>query len=144
MVYVFKNWKLLFENICGNTCGWKSTLKCVKCCLKSENSCLKTLTKHPQNHSISFFARDLDRDIVLLELFVYILASTTIVWLCYTRSPALRVLVSLSQTSTYSLGNQKMWEAMLIEVSFYPQALPQNLITEYSTCWNAPIDTIIP
>ena len=23
LVYVFKNWKLLFENICKNTCGWK-------------------------------------------------------------------------------------------------------------------------
>ena len=48
LVYVFKNWKLLFENICGNTCGWKSALKYVKCCLKTENGCLKTLTKHPQ------------------------------------------------------------------------------------------------
>ena len=24
LVYVFKNWKLLFENICRNMCGWKS------------------------------------------------------------------------------------------------------------------------
>ena len=24
LVYVFKNWKLLFENICENTCEWKS------------------------------------------------------------------------------------------------------------------------
>ena len=47
LVHVFKNWKLLFENICGNTCGWKNALKCVKCCLKTENSCLKTQTKHP-------------------------------------------------------------------------------------------------
>ena len=46
LVHVFKNWKLLFENICGNTCGWKSVLKCVKCCLKTENGCLKTQTKH--------------------------------------------------------------------------------------------------
>ena len=42
LVCVFKNWKLLFKNICGNTCGWKSALKCVKCCLKTENCCLKT------------------------------------------------------------------------------------------------------
>ena len=50
LVHVFKNWKLLFENICGNTCGWKSALKCVKCCLKIENSCLKSQTKHPPKH----------------------------------------------------------------------------------------------
>ena len=49
LVHMFKNWKLLFKNICGNTCGWKSTLKCVKCCLKTENYCLKLLTKHPLN-----------------------------------------------------------------------------------------------
>ena len=42
LVHVFKNWKLLFENICGNTCGWKSVLKCVKCCLKTKNCCLKS------------------------------------------------------------------------------------------------------
>ena len=47
LVCVFKNWKLLFKNICGNTCGWKSVLKCVKCCLKTENGCLKSQTKHP-------------------------------------------------------------------------------------------------
>ena len=47
LVCVFKNWKLLFKNIYGNTCGWKSVLKCVKCCLKTENGCLKTQTKHP-------------------------------------------------------------------------------------------------
>ena len=47
LVCVFKNWKMLFENIYGNTCGWKSVLKCVKCCLKTENCCLKTQTKHP-------------------------------------------------------------------------------------------------
>ena len=52
LVYVFKNWKLLFENICGNTCGWKSTLKYVKYCLKIENSCLKAQTKHPLNFCI--------------------------------------------------------------------------------------------
>ena len=45
LVYVFKNWKLLFENICENMCGWKNTLKCVKYCLKIENDCLKTQTK---------------------------------------------------------------------------------------------------
>ena len=38
---------MLFKNICGNTCGWKSALKCVKCCLKTENGGLKSLTKHP-------------------------------------------------------------------------------------------------
>ena len=43
---MFKNWKLLFKNICGNTYGWKNALKCVKCCLKIENDCLKSLTKH--------------------------------------------------------------------------------------------------
>ena len=47
MVYVFKNWKLLFENICGNMCEWKSALKCVKYCLKTKNGCLKIQTKHP-------------------------------------------------------------------------------------------------
>ena len=47
LVYVFKNWKMLFENIYENTCGWKSALKCVKCCLKTENGCLKSQTKHP-------------------------------------------------------------------------------------------------
>ena len=49
LVYVFKNWKLLFENIYGNTYGWKNVLKYVKCCLKTENGCLKTQTKHPLN-----------------------------------------------------------------------------------------------
>ena len=49
LVYVFKNWKLLFKNIYGNTCRWKSVLKWVKCCLKTENGCLKTQTKHPLN-----------------------------------------------------------------------------------------------
>ena len=38
---------MLFENICGNTCGWKNVWKCVKCCLKTENYYLKTQTKHP-------------------------------------------------------------------------------------------------
>ena len=47
LVCVFKNWKLLFKNICGSTCGWKSVLKCVKCCLKTENGYLKIQTKHP-------------------------------------------------------------------------------------------------
>ena len=40
LVHVFKNWKLLFENIYKNMCGWKNALKCVK-------YCLKTQTKHP-------------------------------------------------------------------------------------------------
>ena len=47
LVHVFKNWKLLFENFCGNTCGWKSVLKYVKCCLKTKNDCSKIQTKHP-------------------------------------------------------------------------------------------------
>ena len=50
LVCVFKNWKLLSKNICGNTCGWKSVLKCVKYCLKTENGCLKIQTKHPVSH----------------------------------------------------------------------------------------------
>ena len=54
LVHVFKNWKLLFENIFGNTCGWKSALKCVKCCLKTKNSCLKLQTKHPHNYVFIF------------------------------------------------------------------------------------------
>ena len=49
MVHVFKNWKLLFENIYGNTCEWKSMWKYVKCCLKTKNGCLKIQTKHPIN-----------------------------------------------------------------------------------------------
>ena len=55
LVCVFKNWKLLFKNIYGNTCGWKNVLKCVKCCLKTENSCLKTQTKHPLKVECFFF-----------------------------------------------------------------------------------------
>ena len=47
LVHVFKNWKLLFENICWNTCWWKNVWKYVKCYLKTENCCLKTQTKHP-------------------------------------------------------------------------------------------------
>ena len=53
LVHVFKNWKLLFENIYRNTCRWKSALKYVKCYLKTENDCLKTQTKHPP-HSFNF------------------------------------------------------------------------------------------
>ena len=53
LVCVFKNWKLLFKNIYGNTCGWKSVLKCVKCYLKTKNGCLKIQTKHPLNNSKS-------------------------------------------------------------------------------------------
>ena len=55
---LFKNWKLLFKNICENTCGWKSVLKYMKCCLKTENGCLKTQTKYPLNlptFEFSFF-----------------------------------------------------------------------------------------
>ena len=58
LVHVFKNWKLLFKNFCGNICGWKSVWKCVQCYLKTENCCLKTLTKHPlslwQNRVLEF------------------------------------------------------------------------------------------
>ena len=46
-VYVFKYWKLLFENICENMCGVK---KCIKICVmlfKNWNDSLKTQTKHP-------------------------------------------------------------------------------------------------
>ena len=46
LVHVFKNLKLLFENICKNTCGCKNALKYVKCDLKTEKCCLKTQTKH--------------------------------------------------------------------------------------------------
>ena len=63
LVHVFKNWKLLFENIFGNTCGWKSALKYVKCCLKTENCCLKSQTKHPLNilkHLFAWYARVLE------------------------------------------------------------------------------------
>ena len=55
LVHVFKNWKLLFENIFENTCGWKSTLKYVKCCLKTENCYLKSQTKHPLSELMSPF-----------------------------------------------------------------------------------------
>ena len=47
LVHMFKNWKFLFKNIYGNTCGWKNALKYIKCYLKTENGCLKSLTKHP-------------------------------------------------------------------------------------------------
>ena len=47
LVHMFKNWKLLFENTCENTCGWKSIWKYVECCLKTKNGCLKIQTKHP-------------------------------------------------------------------------------------------------
>ena len=61
MVYVFKNWKLLFENICENTCEWKSALKCVKCCLKTENDCLKSQTKHPLNGPVAMFRAEIGK-----------------------------------------------------------------------------------
>ena len=56
LVCAFKSWKLSFKNIFGNTCGWKSVLKCVKCCLKTENGCLKTQTKHPLNFPLPSFS----------------------------------------------------------------------------------------
>ena len=68
LVYVFKNWKLLFKNIYGNTCGWKSALKCVKCCLKTENGCLKILTKHPKNSNTFLFS---DLPVLFLVLFFF-------------------------------------------------------------------------
>ena len=34
--------------------GEKSVLKCVKCCLKTENGCLKTQTKHPNGNFYRF------------------------------------------------------------------------------------------
>ena len=46
LVQVFKNWKLLFKNFCGNICNWKNLWKCIKCCLKTEKGCLKTQTKY--------------------------------------------------------------------------------------------------
>ena len=68
LVYVFKNWKLLFKNIYGNTCGWKSALKYVKCCLKTENGCLKILTKHPKNSNTFLFS---DLPVLFLVLFFF-------------------------------------------------------------------------
>ena len=56
LVHVFKNWKLLFENIYENTCEWKSVLKCVKCCLKTEKCCLKIQTKHPLSHKSQYLS----------------------------------------------------------------------------------------
>ena len=47
------SYKTFGENIYGNTCGWKIGWKCVKCCLKTKNGCLKTQTKHPLNFSSS-------------------------------------------------------------------------------------------
>ena len=47
LIYVFKNWKLLFKNIYKNICWWKNMWKYIKYCLKTENDCLKTQTKHP-------------------------------------------------------------------------------------------------
>ena len=35
LVYVFKNWKLLFENICENTCGVKKYIKIRKILFKN-------------------------------------------------------------------------------------------------------------
>ena len=92
LVHVFKNWKLLFKNFCGNTCGWKNVLKYVKCCLKTENCCLKTLTKHPlinlllccwkpiPNHSLSsrtvvtktMEKKEKKKKSVILEFYIYI------------------------------------------------------------------------
>ena len=69
MVHVFKNWKLLFKNFCGNTCGWKSVWKYVKYCLKTENCCLEALTKHSLKHRAyewMFFNYNLIRFVVLV------------------------------------------------------------------------------
>ena len=50
LIHVFKNWKLLFENICENMCEWKNVWKYVKYCLKTKNYCLKIQIKHPFNN----------------------------------------------------------------------------------------------
>ena len=63
-----KNWKLLFANICENTCGWKSVWKYVKCCLKNKNCCLKIQTKH----SLCVFKKDF----VLTYIYIYIYTHT--------------------------------------------------------------------
>ena len=75
LVHVFKNWKLLFKNFCGNTCGWKSVLKNVKCCLKTENYCLKTLTKHPLSFLYALFYP-------LIKTRLKIMNFTFKVWIC--------------------------------------------------------------
>ena len=49
LIHVFKNKKLLFKNICENTCRWKNMLKYINYHLKTENGWLKTQTKHPLN-----------------------------------------------------------------------------------------------
>ena len=43
------------KNFCENTCGWKSVQKFVKCCLKTENYCLKTQTKLKKCMHLPFF-----------------------------------------------------------------------------------------
>ena len=63
---------MLFKNICRNTCGWKSTLKCVKCCLKTENGCLKSLTKHPLGISFIFFSFRLSYGIFFFFFLIFI------------------------------------------------------------------------
>ena len=50
----------MLENFYKNTCEWKSTLKCVKYCLKTENSYLKTQTEHPlvtKNNNSLYYVR---------------------------------------------------------------------------------------
>ena len=89
LVHMFKNWKLLFENICGNTCGWKSVLKCVKCCLKTEDGCLKTQTKHPLYY-LAYFCYYLWAFLYFLILFM-----------------GLTVLFQLTFTFIYSTFNNK-------------------------------------
>ena len=63
---------MLFENIYENTCGWKSALKCVKYCLKTENGCLRSQTKHPITALIA--------DKTLLLLLLLLLLKTSIKW----------------------------------------------------------------
>ena len=54
LIYVFKNWKLLFKNIYKNICWWKNVWKYIKYCLKIENDCLKTQTKHLLIRSVNY------------------------------------------------------------------------------------------
>ena len=70
---------MLFKNICENTCGWKSVLKCVKCCLKTENGCLKTQTKHPRNlwKIIWVFVYCLRKLLIVLKLGLWVC-----MWVC--------------------------------------------------------------
>ena len=109
LVYVFKNWKLLFKNFCRNTCGWKSVWKYVKCCLKTENCCLKTLTKHPISHFPSY----------VLEASLSLSLSQT------TFSPSLKFHGRSSKVLTnHSSRPPPKWPPPLIYISFSPLLSP--------------------